>query len=174
MRCSSATNLQRLGAQLSARSRLDVSTVFLSAIKPKLDDSLALFADVVLNPSFPDADFQREKKLMLARIEQEKAQPVPMAERVLPGLIYGKGHAYGNPLTGSGTPESVAKIGREDLVKFHSTWFRPNGATLLLPGTQRWRRFSRSWRSCSPAGRLGRRRRRIWRRSGCRRNRRFI
>ena len=127
-------DLQRLGAQLSARSRLDVSTVFLSAIKPKLDDSLALFADVVLNPSFPDADFQREKKLMLARIEQEKAQPVPMAERVLPGLIYGKGHAYGNPLTGSGTPESVAKIGREDLVKFHSTWFRPNGATLIVAG----------------------------------------
>ncbi len=127
-------DLQRLGAQLSAGSSLDASTVFLSAIKPKLDASLALFADVILNPAFPAADFEREKKLLLARIEQEKAQPFPIAERVLPGLIYGKDHAYGNPLTGSGTPASVGRIGREDLIKFHGTWMRPNAATLIVAG----------------------------------------
>ena len=127
-------DLQRLGAQLQARSNLDFSTVFLSAIKPKLDASLALFADVILNPSFPAADFEREKKLLLARIEQEKAQPLPMAERVLPALLYGKGHAYGNPMTGSGTAASVGKIGRDDLIKFHATWFKPNAATLVIAG----------------------------------------
>ncbi len=126
--------LERLGAQLQANSRLDSSAVFLSALKPKLDESLALFADVLLNPSFPDADFQREKKLQLARIEQEKAQPLPMALRVLPALTYGREHAYGNPLTGSGTTASVSRITREDLIKFHSTWMRPNAATLVVAG----------------------------------------
>ncbi|HWD99215.1 MAG TPA: pitrilysin family protein, partial [Bryobacteraceae bacterium] len=104
------------------------------ALKPKLDDSLALFADVILNPAFPTADFEREKRLQLARIEQEKAQPLPMALRVLPGLTYGKDHAYGNPLTGSGTTASVNRITREDLIKFHSTWLRPNDATLVVAG----------------------------------------
>jgi zinc protease len=127
-------DLQRLGAQLQASSRLDASTVFLSALKPKLDESLALFAEVILNPSFPDSDFQREKKLQLARIEQERAQPLPMALRVLPALTYGKEHAYGNPLTGSGTTASVGRITREDLIKFHSTWMRPNAATLVVAG----------------------------------------
>ena len=127
-------DLQRLGAQLQANSRLDASTVFLSALKPKLDDSLALFADVILNPSFPDSDFQREKKLQLARIEQEKAQPLPMALRVLPAMTYGKQHAYGNPLTGSGTTASVTRITREDLIKFHSTWMKPNAATVIVAG----------------------------------------
>ena len=126
--------LQRLGAQLQSTSRLDASIVFLSALKPKLDQSLALFADIVLNPSFPDADFQREKKLQLARIEQEKAQPLRMALRVLPALTYGKEHAYGNPLTGSGNAASVTRITREDLIKFHSTWMRPNAATLVVAG----------------------------------------
>jgi zinc protease len=124
----------RLGAQLQAGSRLDASLVSLSALKPKLDDSLALFADVILNPAFPAADFEREKKLQLARIEQEKAQPQPMALRILPVLIYGKNHAYGNPLTGSGTTASVTRITRDDLIKFHSTWLRPNDATLVVAG----------------------------------------
>jgi zinc protease len=57
-----------------------------------------------------------------------------IARRLLPALEYGPGHAYGNPLTGSGTAASVGKIGRDDLVKFHSTWFRPNGATLVIAG----------------------------------------
>jgi zinc protease len=126
--------LERLGAQLSVNSTLDTTTVSLSAIKPKLDASLALFADTILNPTFPDADFQREKKLQMARIEREKSQPMQMALRTFPALIYGKGHAYGNPLTGSGTPASVALIERNDLIRFHQTWMRPNGATLIVAG----------------------------------------
>ena len=57
-----------------------------------------------------------------------------MALRILPGLLYGPGHPYGNPLTGSGTKESVAKLTREDLVKFHDTWLRPNNSTLIVVG----------------------------------------
>jgi zinc protease len=126
--------LRSLGAHLNAGSSLDSSYVRLSALRPKLDDTLALFADVVLNPNFPASDFEREKKQLLASIEQEQAEPYSMALRVLPGLIYGKNHAYGNPLTGSGTPESVGRITREDLVKFHHTWFHPNNATLIAVG----------------------------------------
>lgn len=127
-------DIQRVGAQLTGASFIDESTVRLNALKPKLDDSLALFADVILNPSFPDADFQREKELQLARIEQEKVSPTMAAERVLPALIYGKDHAYGNPLTGSGTAASVGRIGPEDLSKFQATWFKPNAATLIIVG----------------------------------------
>ena len=53
---------------------------------------------------------------------------------MLPELLYGTGHAYGNPLTGTGTEESVRKLTRDDLVKFHSTWFKPNNATLVVVG----------------------------------------
>lgn len=123
-----------LGARISARSNLDLSIVELSAVKSKMDPSLDLFADVVLNPVYPASDFNRQQKLQLAAIQREKNTPVQMALRVFPGLIYGPGHAYGNPFTGSGTTESVAKLTREDLVKFHDTWFRPNHATLVIAG----------------------------------------
>jgi zinc protease len=126
--------LALLGAQLQANSNLDLSTVKLSALKSKLDPSLELFADVILNPSFPETDFQRQQKLQLAAIEREKNTPVQMALRVFPSLLYGANHAYGNPLTGSGTTTSVSKMTREDLAKFHDVWMRPNNSTLILVG----------------------------------------
>jgi zinc protease len=123
-----------LGAQLRGFSNLDFCYVHLSALKSKLDRSLDLFADVILNPSFPEADFKREQKLQLDAIGKEQKQPFSMALRVMPRLLYGPGHAYSNPLTGSGTAASVQKITRDDLVKFHQTWFRPNNATLVVAG----------------------------------------
>ncbi|MGC2463939.1 MAG: pitrilysin family protein [Candidatus Acidiferrum sp.] len=123
-----------LGARLAARSNLDLSIVQLSALKSKLDPSLDLFADLILNPVFPAADFSRQQRLQLAAIQREKNTPIQMALRVFPGLIYGPGHAYGNPLTGSGTTTSVEKLTREDLVKFHEVWFKPNHATLVITG----------------------------------------
>src|SRR5579859_6661298 len=76
-----------LGAQISAGSNLDLSTVHLSSLKSKLDDSLALYADVVLNPSFPQSDFDRQQKQTLAGIKREENSPVAAALRVMPGLL---------------------------------------------------------------------------------------
>ena len=126
--------LQRLGAMLGTGSNLDQSQVTLSALKANLDGSLAIFADVVLHPSFPAADFERLKKQQLAAIEQEQAEPRGLAFRLMPGLLFGAGHPYGNPLTGSGTTASVKKLTRDDAVKWWSTWFKPNAATLLVVG----------------------------------------
>ncbi len=103
-------------------------------MKENLDPALDVFADVVLNPSFPQADFQRQQRQRLARIQREKVQPVQMALRVFPQLLYGANHAYGNPLTGSGTEASVSGMTRDDLVRFHRTWFKPNHATLVIVG----------------------------------------
>jgi zinc protease len=123
-----------LGANLQAYSDVDFTYVQLSALKEKLDPSLELFGDVILNPSFPDADFKREQKLQLDTIQQEEDNPIGMALRVFPGLVYGPENAYGNPFTGSGTSASVSKITRGDLVKFHQEWLRPGNATLVVVG----------------------------------------
>jgi zinc protease len=129
-----SNQIDALGAQLRATSNLDSTSVFLSALKTKLDPSLDLYADVILNPSFPQTDFEREKNLLLARIDQEKVQPMSMALRVLPPFLYGANHAYGIPFTGSGTSSSVSKMTRQDVVRFHSQWFKPNNATLVIVG----------------------------------------
>ena len=125
---------QRLGANIGSGSSLDSSFVTLSALNANLDASLDLFADIVLHPSFPEADFKRLQKQQIARIQREKAQPVGMALRVFPKLLYGSSHPYGLPFSGSGYEDGVAKLTRDELVKFHATWFKPDNATMIVVG----------------------------------------
>jgi zinc protease len=126
--------LALLGADINAGSDLDTSSVFLSALKTNLDDSLDIYADIILNPAFPESEFKRLQKLQLDGIQREKSQPMQMALRVLPRFLYGPDHAYSNPLTGSGTTAAVSKLTRADAEKFYATWFKPNNGTLIVVG----------------------------------------
>ena len=125
---------ETLGAQISARANAELSIINLSALKANLDASLSLFGDVIINPAFPEADFERNKRQRLASIEREKASPQAGAFRLMPGLLFGANHAYGAPFSGSGTKESVTALSRTDLEKFHATWYRPNNGTLIIVG----------------------------------------
>lgn len=126
--------LAMLGAELQAYASLDSSVVRLSALKSKLDPSLELFADVVLHPSFPDLNVKQRQQHQLSVIKNEQNTPYQLALRLVPQLLYGKGHAYGNPLTGSGSSTSITGITRDDLIRFHNTWFKPNNGTLVVVG----------------------------------------
>ena len=129
-----AARAERLGAQLAAGSSLDTSFVNLNALKARLEPSLDLFADVLLRPRFPADELERLRQLLLATIQQEKAEPYGIASRLYPALIYGEGHAYANPRSGAGTENSVRAITLEDLKAFYTRWIRPDTSTLLIVG----------------------------------------
>ncbi|MDQ6889051.1 MAG: insulinase family protein [Bacteroidota bacterium] len=127
-------DLANAGASLYTYSDLDNSYLYMSALKPNLDQSLNLFTDVLYHPSFPEKNFERVQKEQLLDIKQEQSQPFGMGLRILPRLLYGASHAYSNSFTGSGTEASVKAITRDDLVKFHDSWFAPNNAILVVVG----------------------------------------
>jgi zinc protease len=129
-----AAEMERLGAEISAGSGLDASSVALSAIKTELTGSIALWADVIQNPAFDPAEIERQRTQRISGIAQEKADPLSLALRLLPPTMYGADHAYGVPFTGSGTEQSVASIAREDLVAFKDNWLRPDNARLFIAG----------------------------------------
>ncbi len=126
--------LALLGASVGAGSSLDTSFVSLTVLADKFAPSLEIFADVLLNPVFPEKELDRLRKLYLAALRQEKTQPTSMALRVVPKLLYGEGHAYAQPLTGTGTEATLAALSRDDLASFHAGWFKPNHATLIVVG----------------------------------------
>ncbi|GAB3448143.1 insulinase family protein [Massilia solisilvae] len=126
--------LESLGASFNTGTNLDGAFVNMNALKATMPRALDLYADLLLHPAFPQNEFARLQKDRLATIAREKANPQQMALRVLPSLLYGKGHAYALPFTGTGTEDAVRRMTREDMVKYHQTWFRPNNATLLVVG----------------------------------------
>jgi zinc protease len=126
--------LESLSANFNAGANLDYSLVSLNTLKSTMDPSLGIYADLILHPAFPQKEFARLQKERIAGIQREKVTPQAMALRVVPTLLYGPGHPYAVPFTGSGTEASVSKMTREDLAKFHDTWFKPNNSTLLVVG----------------------------------------
>jgi zinc protease len=126
--------LESLSANFNASANLDWSVVSLNTLKATMEKALDIYADLILHPAFPEKVFERLQKERLAAIQREKVTPQAMALRVVPTLLYGKGHPYALPFTGTGTEASVRKMTREDLAKFHETWFKPNNATLLVVG----------------------------------------
>lgn len=125
---------ESLGANLGAGASLDGGKAYLSALKENLDPSVELFATMLREPRFDQKEIDRVKATWIAGIKQEKARPNGAAMRVLPPLLYGEGHAYAMPFSGSGTEESIASLTREDLLAFHRDWVRPQGATLIVVG----------------------------------------
>jgi zinc protease len=129
-----ADQAESLGASMSAGSSLDRTFLGLNALSSRLPESLDLFADVLLNPTFPGNELERLRGQMLAAIQQEKAQPTGVINRVAPRLLFGEGHAYANPATGSGTEEAVSSLTSADLQQFYQRWVRPDTSTMLVVG----------------------------------------
>jgi predicted Zn-dependent peptidase len=125
---------ENLGATISASPSMDRSGVYLSALTPNLAPSLDLMADVVRNPAFAPAEVDRVRAQQLAAIAAETKQPVGLALRTLPPIIYGKDHPYGVPFSGRGDPAAVAKLTPADLEAFHNAWVRPDNATIFVVG----------------------------------------
>ncbi|MEL0162513.1 MAG: pitrilysin family protein [Halieaceae bacterium] len=129
-----AAEAESLGAFISTDSDLDTSMAYLSALKSQLQPSLDLFSEIVKEPAFPDEELVRLRKRWIAGIGQEKNEPVQLALRTLPLLMYGDDHAYGIPFTGSGTEASINALTRDELVSWHQTWIRPSNGTLFVVG----------------------------------------
>ncbi len=129
-----SSELQRLGASVGSSADLDNCYVSLSTLASTLRPSLELYSDIVLEPAFSEVELERQRKMVLANIEQEQASPSGSALRLLGPLMFGDEHPYGVPLTGTGTVEAVGAITRDELVGYHRTWFRPDAATLVVVG----------------------------------------
>ena len=125
---------ENLGASIGVAPSMDRSSIYLSALKANLPQSLGLMADIVRNPAFAPAEVDRVRAQQLAGIAAEAKQPVGLALRTLPPILYGKQHPYGVPFRGSGDPAAVAKVTPADLAAFHGAWLRPDNATVFVVG----------------------------------------
>ena len=122
--------LLALGARFSASTSRDSTYASMSALSARLDPALDLFADAVRRPAFRPEDVAREKALRVAAIQQAKRNPMQLASRLEPALVYGSRHAYGS----LATEADVAALTPDALRAYHAAWIQPAGATLIVVG----------------------------------------
>jgi len=125
---------ERLGAKISIGASIDRTTATLSAVKPNLGASLDLMAEILKSPSFDAREIERLRAQRLTQIAAEQTEPLGIAFRALPPLLYGAQHPYGVPFTGSGLADDIKGVTREDVVAAHAAWIRPDNARIFVVG----------------------------------------
>ena len=123
--------IEFVGGSLEAAAGRDSLTVALSVQKKDLALGLDLVSEVVLSPTFPPAEVTRKVSEIQAAIRRSEEDPGTVASRVLARLVY-PGHPYGVPV--EGTRESVARLTRDDVVKFYAQQVRPDTTVVAVVG----------------------------------------
>ena len=126
-----ARGVEALGATLDTGASWDESSADLDVLSSKLTQAMAFMADVVRHPTFKQEEIDRLRQQNIDALAVAMKQPGRLANFVAAHVIFGTS-PYGHNL--GGTPESLARIKRDDVVAFHRNYYRPDNAILVIGG----------------------------------------
>lgn len=115
-----------MGANISTNAR----GFFATSLKKHTPKLLALLSEVVLQPAFPEDEFDRIIKQTISGLASEKTDPNAMAGNVSSVVKYGKNHPYGEITT----EETLGNITLDDIKAHYKKYFIPNEAYLVIVG----------------------------------------
>jgi zinc protease len=126
-----AQAIDSVGGHISASADDDATSASLTVVARDMNLGMQLLSDAVLHPAFSDQELGRQRQQALSGLQVQYSDAGYLASAVFDRTVYGASQ-YGLP--GEGTPESVKKIQRDDLVKFHDSSYAPNAALLAFAG----------------------------------------
>lgn len=150
------SELAFLGASLSTTADWDRITVSLKAPVRSLPAALDIMGDVVLRPTFRDAEVRRQRALRLTSLLQRRDQPAALADLAFNQVLYAADHPYHRSPVGDSA--TVAAYDSARVRQFYDGVMQPARATLFVAGdlseaeakTLLAARFGQ-WRAAAPA-----------------------
>jgi len=125
-------DLDLLGASMATSAESEVSHVSLEVLKKHLRPSLEVMADLVLDPSFPEEELERQRKQRLDSILQERNNPPSIARKVFRSVLFGEDHPFGREVAGNEV--SLRALTRDGLRHFYNRYWKPNHSALIFAG----------------------------------------
>jgi zinc protease len=127
-----AEAVESLGASLGANAGLSsiTSSITAGGLTENFDQIMELFADVILNPSFPADDLNKLKTRAIAQLRFQRSQPGFLASEMFSKVMYGPHPAS----RVAPTPEQIQSLTPDTLRQFHSTHYKPNNAIFAIVG----------------------------------------
>jgi zinc protease len=126
-----AEDIEFVGGDLSAGADAERMVVTCEVLKKDLATGIEIFRDVIVQPTFGTAEFQRKKDEALAEIASERDDPATVANNQLLPFAWGR-HPLGHPAIG--WEPTVGTLTRDDVVGFHGRMVRPERAMLAVVG----------------------------------------
>ena len=126
-----AEEVEALGGSLYSTTRWDSTRIGVDVMSPKIGPAIDILADVVRHPTFKAEEIDRLRQQTLDDLTVELGEPGSVARYVAARITFGDA-PYGQPL--AGTTETITRISRDDFLKYHGRWYRPDNAILVLGG----------------------------------------
>lgn len=126
-----AQQIEALGGNLNSSAGWDASRASVNVMSSKIGPALTILADVVRNPVFQDEEIDRLRQQSLDSLSVGMTNPGTLANWVAARVVFADS-PYGHPI--SGTTASITQIKRDDIVKLHNTYYRPDNAVLVIGG----------------------------------------
>jgi zinc protease len=126
-----AEHVESMGAGLSADTAADYFLFSLKTVTADFADILELAGRIMRSPTFPEVEVELERRLALQDIRSQKEQPFTIAFEQLRQVMY-QNHPYAMSVLGDET--TMSSLTRADLVKYHSSYFRPDNLVISIAG----------------------------------------
>ncbi len=123
--------LELVGADLNAYTTKEYTCIHASFLKEHLERTIDLFEDIVFHSTFPQAELEKERGVILDEIASYLDQPEEAIQDDFEGLLF-KGHTLGGNILG--TPESVNRINKEDIDGFIANNYNTSQIILAVAG----------------------------------------
>jgi predicted Zn-dependent peptidase len=127
-----ADDIEFLGATLTTTSSFDASAVRVNVPVSRLEAALPVMADVILRPTFPQAELDRLRQERLTTLVQAKDDAAQVAPIAFSRLVFGATHRYGT--NAMGTESTLKAFTPADLRSYHTAMYQPANATLVVAG----------------------------------------
>jgi zinc protease len=127
-----AEALERIGARLSVGVGWEGTSVGLSCLADRLPEALALLAETLLEPAFPDDEVQRALEQHLAGIRQRAKDPAALASDAAAARYFASTVPYARPV--DGVADTFAGVTRKELIGYADASYRPQGGGLIVVG----------------------------------------
>ncbi|MBC8086663.1 MAG: insulinase family protein [Phycisphaerae bacterium] len=127
-----AERLESLGTTLDTGADWDSAIVQLTALASRVGDAFEVLSEVLRTPSFPESELERLRAERMADLAQLRAEPRGLADVYFSRLLYNDESRFAR-LAG-GDEKSVQRLTREEIVRFHEQFFRPNATALMVVG----------------------------------------
>ena len=123
--------LDFIGASLNTYTNKESSGISSKFASKDLEKVLPILKEVLVDPIFDQEEFEKERKRVLANLDQAKLSPRNVINAYWDKFIFGN-HVYANPVAGS--PATVGKFIVDDLRNFYKSNYGPQGAAISIVG----------------------------------------
>lgn len=124
--------IDMLGASINMYTSSESIVIRGNTLKRNFEATMDLVEEILLEPRWDEEELPRIKTSTINGIKRSAANPNVISNQVFNKLIYGEGHPFAYPT--SGTVESVEEITMEDLKNFYNKNFSPSISNFHVVG----------------------------------------